>query len=424
MLGMMFGVGAVIAMLAIGAGAERQALAAHRQARRAQRRGARQGLQARGAGRGAQEVARPVAARRRRHPRGGAGRRARRPAPAARRVQGAERGRKDARRRSSASRTCRRSSSHMRLDEGRFLDARDDETHAQSCVIGERRAARSVRWPRPRSARDLKINDVWCEVVGVLAPRGLGGSDPAGRLGRVRRRARSTCPSRRRRASSSTIRSSRRSTRSWCVWRRASRRGRPSRSSPGCSIGSHGGVVDYETVVPEALLEQSRADPAPVQRRDGRHRGHLAARRRHRDHEHHARVRARADARDRRSPRGRRAPQRHPLPVSRQRLHAVAARRRGGRARRRRASRASCRATRAGRRPSRWRRSRCPPASRPPWASSPGSTRPCGRRTSTRSTRFATSSELSSLLFEVDAALIEQNAHRRVDGGRGLVVAR
>ena len=42
MLGMIFGVGAVIAMLSIGAGAERQALAMHRAAGAAQRPGARQ----------------------------------------------------------------------------------------------------------------------------------------------------------------------------------------------------------------------------------------------------------------------------------------------------------------------------------------------------------------------------------------------
>ena len=75
MLGMIFGVGAVIAMLSIGAGAELQALAL------IDRLGVRnvvvraKELQARRARRGAQEVARRLAARRRGDPRGGPRRR-------------------------------------------------------------------------------------------------------------------------------------------------------------------------------------------------------------------------------------------------------------------------------------------------------------------------------------------------------------
>ncbi len=57
---------------------------------------------------------------------------------------------------------------HLALAEGRFLDPLDESTHAQVCVIG------------PEVRRDLfgygqalgglvKVNDVWLEVVGVLA---------------------------------------------------------------------------------------------------------------------------------------------------------------------------------------------------------------------------------------------------------------
>ncbi|HET9210060.1 MAG TPA: ABC transporter permease [Thermoanaerobaculia bacterium] len=57
---------------------------------------------------------------------------------------------------------------HLGLAEGRFLDSLDESTHAQVCVIG------------PEVRRDLfgygqalgglvKVNDVWLEVVGVLA---------------------------------------------------------------------------------------------------------------------------------------------------------------------------------------------------------------------------------------------------------------
>jgi putative ABC transport system permease protein len=71
---------------------------------------------------------------------------------------------------------------HLNLAEGRFLDPLDESTHAQVCVIG------------PEVRRDLfgygqavgelvKVNDVWLEVVGVLAadaaPTRAPGSAPA-----------------------------------------------------------------------------------------------------------------------------------------------------------------------------------------------------------------------------------------------------
>ena len=51
----------------------------------------------------------------------------------------------------------------------------------------------------------------------------------------------------------------------------------------------HGGVEDYELVVPQALLDQSRQTQRLFNAGDGRDRRHLAAGRRHRHHEHHAR---------------------------------------------------------------------------------------------------------------------------------------
>jgi len=55
--------------------------------------------------------------------------------------------------------------------EGRFIDPLDESTHAQVCVIG-----RQVRMDLFRAdqvlGRDLKINDIWFEVIGVLAGSG------------------------------------------------------------------------------------------------------------------------------------------------------------------------------------------------------------------------------------------------------------
>ena len=56
----------------------------------------------------------------------------------------------------------------LELQEGRFLDARDEATHAQVCVIGPA-VRRDLFGYGPALGRDLKVNDVWLEVVGVLA---------------------------------------------------------------------------------------------------------------------------------------------------------------------------------------------------------------------------------------------------------------
>ena len=74
--------------------------------------------------------------------------------------------------------------------------------------------------------------------------------------------------------------------------------------------------TDYEIIVPLELLQTAETDQAHLQHRARLRRGHLAPGRRHRHHEHHARQRHRAHARDRHPPRPRRqeAPHHHPIP--------------------------------------------------------------------------------------------------------------
>src|SRR6201999_4656981 len=55
------------------------------------------------------------------------------------------------------------------LREGRFLDAADGPRHAQVCVIGAA-VRRDLFGADPALGKDVKINDVWFEVIGVLAP--------------------------------------------------------------------------------------------------------------------------------------------------------------------------------------------------------------------------------------------------------------
>ena len=54
------------------------------------------------------------------------------------------------------------------VERGRFLDTMDEEGHAQVAVIGST-VARDLFGYEPALGRQLKINDVWFEVVGLLA---------------------------------------------------------------------------------------------------------------------------------------------------------------------------------------------------------------------------------------------------------------
>jgi len=60
---------------------------------------------------------------------------------------------------------------HVGLGEGRFLDALDEREHASVCVIGPA-VRRDLFGFGAAVGRQLKINDVWFEVVGVLDDSG------------------------------------------------------------------------------------------------------------------------------------------------------------------------------------------------------------------------------------------------------------
>jgi putative ABC transport system permease protein len=57
---------------------------------------------------------------------------------------------------------------HLALAEGRFLDPLDESTHAQVCVIGPE-VRRDLFGYGQALGQVVKVNDVWLEVVGVLA---------------------------------------------------------------------------------------------------------------------------------------------------------------------------------------------------------------------------------------------------------------
>jgi putative ABC transport system permease protein len=141
------------------------------------------------------------------------------------------------------------------LREGRFFDRRDEETYAQVCVIGDG-VRRELFGFDPALGQPLKINDTWLMVVGVLAPRG-GAREVQG----------------------VTLASTENDV--YLPVTVAERKfGRPPLKSPldelivsmapGAPVREsstviaslldrlHGGAADYTITVPEALLEQSR----------------------------------------------------------------------------------------------------------------------------------------------------------------------
>ncbi len=125
--------------------------------------------------------------------------------------------------------------------EGRFIDALDDREHGQVCVIGAA-VRRELFAHRPALGQSLKINDLWCEVVGVLADPVREIYMPVSTVARKLEHESLASP-----LDEIVVRLT---------------AGVSSREA-GAAIkrlldGLHGGVDDYEIIVPEALLAQSR----------------------------------------------------------------------------------------------------------------------------------------------------------------------
>ncbi len=141
------------------------------------------------------------------------------------------------------------------LSEGRFFDRHDEETFAQVCVIGDG-VRRELFGFDPALGRPLKVNDQWLTVVGVLAPGGgpreVQGVSLSGTANEiylpvtVAERKFSRAPLK--------------SALDELVVRMTP--GSPVQESSSVIANLldrlHGGAADYTITVPEALLEQSR----------------------------------------------------------------------------------------------------------------------------------------------------------------------
>jgi putative ABC transport system permease protein len=145
--------------------------------------------------------------------------------------------------------------SRMRMAEGRFLDALDERTHAQVCVIGPG-VRRDLFGYGPALGSDLKVNDVWLSVVGVLQDEGGASAFEGVQLGATAREIYLPVTT----ASRKFDRPPLKAPLDELIVRLNPQ------AEPRATSGVvrelvdriHGGAADFELVVPEALLEQSR----------------------------------------------------------------------------------------------------------------------------------------------------------------------
>jgi putative ABC transport system permease protein len=133
------------------------------------------------------------------------------------------------------------------IAEGRFLDARDESEHAQVCVVGQE-IRRNLFGYGPALGKQLKVNDVWLTVVGILG-EGEGTAADAHEI---------WIPV------STAIRKFDRDPLDAPVdellveMREGVSTRETSKVIEPLLDRLHGGADDYEIVIPEALLEQSR----------------------------------------------------------------------------------------------------------------------------------------------------------------------
>jgi putative ABC transport system permease protein len=144
----------------------------------------------------------------------------------------------------------------LELAEGRFFDAQDEQTHAQVCVLGWA-SRRDLFGAGPAVGGHVKVNDVWLEVVGVLARESAKDDSIAGVS--VSSRAREIyipLGTAHRKFERDPLKSPLAE-----ITIRADDDTSPREVATvvgGLLDRLHGGASDYDLIVPEALLEQSR----------------------------------------------------------------------------------------------------------------------------------------------------------------------
>ncbi len=146
--------------------------------------------------------------------------------------------------------------SSLTVQEGRFLDPLDERSHAQVCVIGPK-VRRDLFGYGPAVGRDIKVDDVWLEVVGVLAPAGGAETSFQGvSVGSVEEEIYVPVTTADRKLDRPPLDAP---LDEIVVRLEEGESGKEAATViRGLLDRLHAGVDDYEVVVPEALLEQSR----------------------------------------------------------------------------------------------------------------------------------------------------------------------
>jgi putative ABC transport system permease protein len=140
------------------------------------------------------------------------------------------------------------------LSEGRFVDATDEKEHAQVCVVGAA-VRRALFAYGPALGRRLKINDLWCEVIGVAAESGAATGEP-GAAGTPAKEIYVPVTTAARKLEHEPLASP---LDEILVRLSPKVSSRESAAVVKTLLDNlHGGIDDYEIIVPEALLEQSR----------------------------------------------------------------------------------------------------------------------------------------------------------------------
>ena len=145
--------------------------------------------------------------------------------------------------------------SRLRLSEGRFLDGLDERNHGQVCVIGPG-VRRDLFGYGPALGSDLKVNDVWLTVVGVLQDEGGAAAFEGVSLGATAREIYVPVTTASRKFDRPPLKAP---LDELIVRLTPSADPRATAAVVQELVGRiHGSAGDFELVVPEALLEQSR----------------------------------------------------------------------------------------------------------------------------------------------------------------------
>jgi len=145
--------------------------------------------------------------------------------------------------------------SRLRLSQGRFFDALDERDHAQVCVIGPG-VRRELFGYGAALGSDLKVNDVWLTVVGVLQDEGSASTFEGVQLGTTAREIYVPVTTASRKFDRPPLKAPLDE-----LIVRLTPAAEPRKTAAVVQElvdRIHGSAGDFELVVPEALLEQSR----------------------------------------------------------------------------------------------------------------------------------------------------------------------